>query len=198
MSGLDEILNIISDQQKGTEEKLLSSASGKAEAILREAGEKADKAYAEHIEKARYKHEHAHSADRAAVDSACKRRILECKVGLIEKVCEGVLEKLRNMPDDEYFKMLGRLVTNRMRSGEGVLELSQKDLDRVPADFELSLNNEAKKIGGRIRLNTEAADIPDGFILTYGLISENCSFEAVMESEKDGIRDTAARELFGR
>ena len=38
----------------------------------------------------------------------------------------------------------------------------------------------------------------DGFILTYGLISENCSFSAIAESEREAMRDTAAKALFGQ
>ena len=42
------------------------------------------------------------------------------------------------------------------------------------------------------------AEISDGFVLEYGLISENCSFSAVLEAEKEGVRDLAARHLFGQ
>ena len=66
----------------------------------------------------------------------------------------------------------------------------------IPSDFESKLNEAAKPKNGSIRLAEKAADIDDGFILSYGLISENCSFRAIIESEKDEIRDTAARALF--
>ena len=58
--------------------------------------------------------------------------------------------------------------------------------------FELTEKN-----GGSVQLSKQPADIEDGFILSYGLISENCSFRAMMEAEKEDIRDTAARILFG-
>ena len=54
----------------------------------------------------------------------------------------------------------------------------------------------AEKNNGSIQLSKVPADIEDGFILSYGLISENCSFRAIIEAEKEDIRDTAARILF--
>ena len=79
-----------------------------------------------------------------------------------------------------------------------MLSLSRRDLGRVPDSFIKELSAAAEKVGGSVKLDTEPADIENGFILTYGLISENCSFRAVVEAEREGVRDTAARVLFGQ
>ena len=49
-----------------------------------------------------------------------------------------------------------------------------------------------------IKISEKPAEIENGFILTYGLISENCSFRAIIEAERDSLRDMAAAELFGQ
>ena len=49
-----------------------------------------------------------------------------------------------------------------------------------------------------MKISDIPADIDNGFVLKYGLISENCTFREVIESEKDRIRDILAGILFGR
>ena len=111
---------------------------------------------------------------------------------------DKTVEKLRNLPDEEYFALLEKLAARLIRKGDGVVSLSEKDLKRVTKDFEKNLNKSAEKFKGSIKLSDIPADIEDGFVLTYGLISENCSFRAIMEADKDSVRDTAAKVLFGR
>ena len=196
MSGIDEILNIIDSQQKQTEENLVSAAEHKASAIIYDGNEKAEKAYEEHIKKMTEQLAHDYDNACSSADAAMKRRVLSRKIELIDETIEAALAKLDKLPAEEYFAVIGKLAAKRLRAGEGVLSLSKRDLDRVPADFIKKLSAEAEKLGGSVKLGSEPADIENGFILSYGLISENCSFRAVVEAEREGVRDTAARVLF--
>ena len=197
MSGLDEILNIISEQQKESEEKILSAARLKAEQIQTDAETKASKAYEDYLVRANAQHERDYENSCSSVDAEIKRRLLTRRVELIDKAVEKTLSKLRALPDDEYFALLIKMLTKHIRAEEGTLYLGRKDLDRLPGTFESEVKKAAEKAGGALSLSEAPADIEDGFILEYGLISENCSFEAVLDAEKEGIRDTAARHLFG-
>lgn len=198
MPGIDEILNIIDSQQKQTEENLVSAAERKASAIIYDGNEKAEKAYEEHIKKMSDQLAHDYDNSCSSVDASMKRRILSRKISLIDETIESALAKLDKLPDNEYFEVIGKLAAKRLRSGEGVLSLSKRDLDRVPDSFIKTLSDAAEKAGGKVKLDSAPADIENGFILTYGLISENCSFRAVVEAEREGVRDTAARVLFGQ
>lgn len=197
MSGLDEILSLIEAQQKQTEESIIKAAEDKAGAIKAEGEAKAQKAYDEYIsrEKARAEKDFENSC--ASADAAMKRKILACKVELIDKAIDKAIDKLKSLPDKEYFELMRKLISRHIQASDGIISLGKKDLARIPADFESIISELAAKAGGSLRLSNEAADIDDGFILSYGLISENCSFRAVIESERDEVRDTAARELFG-
>ena len=125
-----------------------------------------------------------------------KRKILACKVELIDETIEKTIDKLKKLPEKEYFELILKLAERHLQPDKGIISLGKADLARVSGDFENQLNTIASKNGGSIQLSKEPADIEDGFILKYGLISENCSFRAIIESEKDEIRDTAARALF--
>ena len=198
MSGIDEILNMIGSQQKQTEENLVSAAERKASAIIYDGNEKAEKGYEDYIKKA--SEQLARDFDNAcsSADAAMKRRVLSRKIGLIDETIEAALDRLDKLPESEYFAVIECLAVKRLRKGNGVLALSRRDLDRIPSGFMAKLKAEAARLGGSVELAGEPADIGNGFILTYGLISENCSFRAVVEAEREGVRDTAARELFGQ
>lgn len=198
MSGLEEILNIIGSQQKQTEENLVAAAERRASAILYDGNKNAEKAYEEHFRKMSEQLGRDFDNACSSVDTSKKRRILERKISLIDETVEAAIEKLDKLPDSEYFAVIGQLAEKRLRKGEGVLSLSGRDLSRLPDGFIKGLCEAAEKTGGSIRLDSVPAEIENGFILTYGLISENCSFRAVIEAEREGVRDTAARVLFGQ
>ena len=197
MSGLDEILNIIDEQRIQNEESIIGAANQKAAAIRSEGEQKAQKAYSEQLEKGQTDAKRDFVNACASVDSDMKRKVLYSKVKLIDSAIEATLERLAKLPEDEYFAMLKRLAEQKLRKGSGVISLSANDLKRLPADFETDIRSSAEKLGGTLEISKKPADISDGFILSYGLISENCSFRAIIESERDEVRDTAAAKLFG-
>ena len=197
MSGLDEILNIIDEQRIQNEESIIGAANQKAAAIRSEGEQKAQKAYSEQLEKGQTDAKRDFVNACASVDSDMKRKVLDSKVKLIDSAIEATLERLAKLPEDEYFAMLKRLAEQKLRKGSGVIALSANDLKRLPADFETDIRSSAEKLGGTLEISKKPADISDGFILSYGLISENCSFRAIIESERDEVRDTAAAKLFG-
>lgn len=94
--------------------------------------------------------------------------------------------------------MILRLAGRKIHKGDGKIYFGKKDLARLPADFSAKLSALATGAGGTVEISATPADIENGFILEYGLISENCNFRAIIESEKDSIRDILAKELFGR
>ena len=198
MSGLDEILKIIDEQQKETEINIMRAAEKRIQEINEDAMVKAERAYIDYIQRAKTESEHEFLTSCTSVDSTFRRKLLEYKVGCIDSAVEAAVDKLRKLPDKEYFEMILRLIKRHLRAETGVVSFSRKDLDRMPADLKDKLSEEAAKAGGSINVSSEPADINDGFILNYGNISENCSFSAVVESERESVRDTAAKALFGQ
>ena len=198
MAGIDEIIRIIDQQQKQTGESIIAAAGKKAEAIAVQAQEQAEKAYAEHMKKASEQALRETENACSSADAEMKRKILACRVECVDEVIEKTIEKLRGLPESEYFALLEKMAVNSLREGEGVISLSSRDLARLPSGFEERLSAAAKAKNGTVTVSKEPAAVEDGFILTYGLISENCSFSAIAESEREAMRDTAAKALFGQ
>ena len=62
--------------------------------------------------------------------------------------------------------------------------------------FEVEILCIAKVMGGALVLSEETRDINGGFILIYGGIEENCSFQAMFNSRKDELSDKVHEVLF--
>lgn len=192
MAGIENILSIISSQQKQTEKAIISAAEKKADGIITEGNEKAAKEYQEYLKKAKIQLALDYDNAVSSVDAQMKRKALAYKVKCIDSIVEKTIDKLNGLPDDKYFAVLEKLVSRKADSGKGILFLNKKDLSRVTENF----RNTAEKLN--IEISAETADIENGFILTYGLISENCSFRAIIDAERDSVRDIISRELFGQ
>ncbi len=192
MAGIENILSIISSQQKQTEKAIISAAEKKADGIITEGNEKAAKEYQEYLKKAKIKLALDYDNAVSSVDAQMKRKALAYKVKCIDSIVEKTIDKLNSLPDDEYFAVLEKLVLRKADSGKGILFLNKKDLSRVTEKF----RSTTEKLN--IEISAETADIENGFILTYGLISENCSFRAIIDAERDSVRDIISRELFGQ
>lgn len=190
MAGIENILSIISSQQKQTEKTIISSAEKKADGIITEGNEKAVKEYEEYLKKAKVQLALDYDNAVSSVNSQMKRKALAYKVKCIDDIIEKVIDKLNSLSDDEYFAVLEKLLLSRADNKNGVLFLNKKDLTRITDSF----INTAEKLN--IRISEKCVDIENGFILTYGLISENCSFRAIIEAERDGVRNIISRELF--
>lgn len=196
MSGLDEILNIINQQQKQTENNIIRMAEEKAGGIEAEGDAKAARAYNDYMKKASAQAETDYKNACNSADAEMKRKILKCRVEIIDSAIENIIEKLDGLPDSDYFEMILKIAERKIHKGNGIIYFGENDLKRLPSGFPEKLTSVASEVGGTVTVSDRTAEINDGFILEYGLISENCSFRAIIESEKDGIRDTLARELF--
>ncbi|MBD5159923.1 MAG: H(+)-transporting ATPase [Ruminococcus sp.] len=194
MSGIDSILNVIESQQKQTEINIIRTAQEKASAIEADGDKKAESAYNDYMKKSLIKAETDFRNACNSVDAGNRRKILECKIEIINQATENIITRLENLPDGEYFNMILRLVRKRLHDGTGEIFFSKKDLERLPADFQEKLSEIS---GGKVRISDIPADIDNGFILKYGLVSENCTFREIIESGNDRIKDILAGILFG-
>ena len=125
-----------------------------------------------------------------------KNRILTAKQEMIRGIIEAAKDKLKNLDSIDYFVLLGKLAEKYAQSGDGVMFLSEADLARVPAYFRGTLAEIGRKKGGSLILSDEPRDLNGGFVLAYGGIEENCTFEAMFEENKERLQDVVREKLF--
>lgn len=196
MSGLDKILNVIEQQGDVNANTIIEAAEKKAQTIRINGEINAKQEYENLMKKCALELEQEYDNSCSGAEAEIKREMLSCKVKYINDTIEKALNQLSELPADEYFGIILKLVGKSMRKGNGVISFSKNDLLRMPSGFEKNLNILAGMDSSSIEISSKPAEIENGFILSYGDISENCSFRAIVEAEKENIRDKVASVLF--
>ena len=123
---------------------------------------------------------------------------MNAKQQVINDIIEKARLKLTGLPDNEYFEVILNIVKKHAHNQAGVIKFSQRDLDRLPEKFDKKLNEAIKDIeNASLSISEESVPIDGGFILVYGDIEENCSFEALFNHSKDELQDKVNAFLFG-
>ncbi|MDE5582556.1 MAG: H(+)-transporting ATPase [Ruminococcus sp.] len=196
MSGLDDIINIINERQKQNENSIIQTAERKSDSIMADGDRKAQTAFEECMKKESEKARTDFINACNSTDADMKRKILKCRVEIIDSITDRVLERLGRLCDEDYFNIILRLAEKKVSKGNGIMYFGKNDMKRITESFEMKLKNLAILKGGTLEIAESSENIENGFILEYGLISENCTFKSIIEAERNDIRDTIAREIF--
>ena len=195
MAGLDSIIEKIQKTSENTCDSILNDAKKKADDILAASAAESDAEAAKIAEETKCKAKEIIDSAVSGAELEGKKEILSAKIDIINDVIDTVSNTLKGLPDEEYFSSLYALAVRYARPEDGVLYLSAKDLARKPADFEKTLNTLIKE--GSIKVSDEPRDIDGGFVLSYGGIEIDCTFDALIVESQDDIKDELARMLFG-
>ena len=194
MTGLEKILSQIEYESDNRCRELTDKANEKAEKMLKDAEDEAARNAAELQRQTEKKLEVLGQSAASSAQLASSRAILKAKLEIIDDTLERSLEVIKALPKKEYFEILKELILKNARKGEGVLHMSKADTEKMPVNFTDSINNAFKK-GYKLVLG-DSTDIDSGFILTYGDIDINCSFDAIAAEKRDELRDALNVLLF--
>ena len=194
MTGLEKILSQIEYDSNDRCRSIIAQAEEKAEKIKAEAEEQAKAIAAESEAAAAKQLDNIKQSAESSAQLNKSKIILKAKLEAIDDMLAKALDDIKNLPEKEYFEILKTLVINNAKEGEGVLCLSVKDEKRLPSGFESDVNK-ALTEGKKVTLG-KSADIDSGFILVYGDIDINCSFDAIAASKRDELRDALNQLLF--
>ena len=193
MSGIDKIIQQIETDTKEVCDSVVASAQKKADGILANAEKEAQTIIDESKDKTA-----AHVADikkrgDSAADLEERKIMLYTKQRIISDMLKEGLDVAKSLPDDEYFSLITQMVQKYSMPADGVIQFGAKDQQRMPAGFIDTLNSASK---GKLTFADDTADIDAGFILKYGGIEQNCSFDAIFAGEAENLSDKAGRLLF--
>lgn len=194
MSGLDRIIEKINADSLASCREITDQAQKRAQDIVSDADERAEQVYAEIIADAEKKAQSIMTMSEANVSGIARRAELSAKVEAVDAAIEAAYDAMCDMGADEYFAALEKLAVRNAGKGEGELRLSKRDLDRVPSGFADRIN--AALTDGSVKLSGQSADIDNGFILVYGDIEINCTFRALINEQKDIVREKVCGVIF--
>lgn len=132
---------------------------------------------------------------RAHSSAKLKRQtvILEAKQRIISTSLESARKYLLDLPNVEYFNLICKMISKYSKSSEGELCFSQRDLARISAEEKKKIKNIAKN---NLVISNVPVNITGGFIIKYGAVELNCSFESIFSSNHEKLSDTISHMLF--
>lgn len=196
MTGLDKILSQISSQAQDAADAKIASARQQAEEIIKEMEDKAEEE-SERI-KQQYIVESENIIARAESSAALQKRkaILSAKQQIIGDIIQKAKHNAINLPQEEYFELIRKMVLKHALPQNGQIIFSKRDKERLPRDFEKDIRKAISSIGGTLIVSEETRTFEGGFILVYGEVEVNCTFEALFESRLDILQDKINDFLF--
>lgn len=188
MAGLEKIIERIASDSAAKCDGIIFDAQNEAQKIKDAAAQQSSDNQAAIVEAANKEAKAIVDMAESGAELEGKKELLATRVEIINKAIDVASKKLGDMPDDEYFAALYALAKKYAQSGEGTMLLSKKDLERLPKGFDKKINEGLEK-GAKISVAKDPANISDGFILVYGDVEINCTFEALIEDARDAIKD---------
>lgn len=193
MTGLDKILEQIRQTSLEACSEIESETERQTGAILAQAQQQAQKEAESIDKKAKAQCADIISRGDSAAELVQRQTILSAKQQVIETMLKQAVVSIKNLPEAEYFELILKMIQKYATGQAGQIAFGAKDNARLPAGF----RDEIGKITeGKLTVSGTPCNIDGGFILIYGGIEENCSFDAIFKSEYESLSDTVSGLLF--
>ena len=193
MTGLDKITSQIQEEAEASAKERIEAAQKEAEQILADAKAALEK---EASDKAAALKTVQDGRIHSAAEQKRKTALLKAKQEIIAEIIGSAYQTLKEEDTASYFLTMEKLVKTYALADKGEIYFSAADLGRMPADFEKKIEAAAQENGGSLTLKKEPKEIPDGFILVYGGVEENCTLKALFDAKKDQLQDRVNEMLF--
>lgn len=189
MAGIDNITKEILQDAKTKAEGILAEANKKADEIRKEAAEEETAILKQAEEKAKAGTEKTRERTASSAQMRAKEKRLSTRQAIIDEVLQMAYDKLDGQDDAAYFQMIEKLLDASTSAGKGTICFGERDLARLPKDFEKRAEEIGRKHGAELSVCSTAENISNGFILKYGGIEENCTLSALFDEKRDELRD---------
>lgn len=197
MSNLEKILKHIEDNANNNAKKLIENANAAADKTIKDAQAQADLKYAQRLEQAKADAKAYISFAEASSALKKKQIILDSKQQIIKDLINQAKNYIVSLPENEYFEIILKMVKKYCMGKPGQIIFSESDKKRMPENFEKSINEViSDKNGASLELSNEVRAIDGGFVLNYGDIEQNCSFDALFADKYDLLQDEVYKLLF--
>ncbi|HOD02811.1 MAG: V-type ATP synthase subunit E [Firmicutes bacterium ADurb.Bin300] len=194
MSGIDKIVEKIILDANMQREKIIEDAEKRAKELLEGVRVQTQKECDALVSEQKQKAENADKISDSSGELRYRQLVLAAKKDVLDDILKGTQAALNALEASEYFDLLSEMVCVYAHGGEkGFIRFNKRDLQRLPEGYINKLNN---RLSGSLILDETQAAISGGFLLIYGDIEENCSFEAVIASKAHRLSDIAAEMLF--
>jgi V/A-type H+-transporting ATPase subunit E len=191
LSGLDQIIERILHESAAECDAILKKAQAECEIIQLENEKKAAQVVLDIKTAADADTIKLLETARQRAETDCRKKLLHAQQMLVSEVIEQAAERLKSLPENEYFVVLTKLLARYSQQQTGEILLGSADVKRISTEFKAELDRYPLEIVEDARLNG------GGFILRYGEIEENCMFSALLADKHEAVHDKVYHILFG-
>lgn len=198
MDGLNKILSRITDDSKIKVDEILAKAKAEANEITLSMKEKV-KNECDEITKKTEK-EKANILERAEGSKEHKQKQVKlvARREALDEILVSAREKLNTLSEKEYSELLIRAFDKYATKNDDteVKLCFGKDKGKISKETKDMLLKKATEKGIKMTLSDKEVNIANGFMLDYGDILENCSFDAMIDQNKEVLEDKINKILF--
>ena len=193
---------------KGTEKiiaHIQADAAAQADAILAQAEQqcaeiragyerKAKDAYAEKIRAGvKANQDRLESVERLARMEG-RKSVLALKQDMVSKSFDLAVDKLVNLPEEQYVALLAKLAAQASVTGDEQVVLNARDREKIGPAVVAAAN--ARLSDGKLTLSDEVGAFRGGLLLRRGSIEANCTVELLVELCRGDMAAELAKVLF--
>lgn len=198
MTGTEKIKAKILEDAKNKAFEIEEQARQEARSITDQALKEAEMKKAEILKKAEAEGQEVYRRLISVAGLEARKEILKAKQDMVEEAFAKAVEKITGLPGTEYQKMLEEMVAGAASDGAGEILLSERDRKRIDRNFTDNINRRLKTIGrnGTVALSDETVQTAGGFVLRYGDMEINGTFEIVFDMLRPQIENDVVNILF--
>ena len=189
MTGLEKIVKRIEEDAVATATIIINEAEEKALEISASAQIESEQKKKEIEDRSRIEVSACWNRGESAANLVNKKLILKAKQEIIENVITRAKEMLIELPEKEYFEVIEKMLKKYTLEKSGQIMFSSHDKARLPQNFIDSLSP-------NLTISEKVVNIDGGFILVYGDVEENCSFDALFFATRESLQDQVCEVLF--
>ena len=189
MTGLENIIKHIEDDAKNNAAEMITAAKDEAKKRIDDANTESKRIIDEFKEVAEKKAKETILRATSASELELKKSVLIKKQEIINELIRDAKKELEDQNTEDYFDFLGKLVSAYAQDKEGHILLSEKDKNNITKSFKKILKEHNLEIIDKSMENS-------GFILIYGSIEINCTFDAIFDAYNEEFLDLLNTFLF--
>jgi V/A-type H+-transporting ATPase subunit E len=185
----------------------LSDAGAEAEKINAEAGEKLAGQQKELAKKLEDYHNQTNNLAKEAAEEKrlrllagarleLRKELLATKRRLLDDVFNSAGQRLKELGDDEYCGLMGKLMAKAVQTGDEEIVVGRNE-NRIDAGLVEQVNRQLGSINkGNLKLSQEKGNFDFGFMLKRGKIKVNVSLPVLLAQAREKLEIELAGELF--
>lgn len=196
---LDKLIERILGDARREAQSITDEAARQSQEIDADGEREAQRAYERKVESARHAAEDEKKQRVTMASLNARKAVLAEKQVLIGEVTGRALERIADLPEEQYTEMMVRRLLDVAGEQDGELIMSPADRDRVGPDIVREVNSALERSSkkGRVTLSSETRDIAGGFIFRFGGVEVNSSLESEVGSRKEELESKIVEILFG-